>query len=96
MILKTVFIISVIDLSTKNKMLRWGVCIFTKIKNTDGWKKIKTFFGYFISEIPKFFCMDFFRKCLIFRRSTPFRKPVDVTCVFFVTSTLQTLDYFST
>ena len=88
MILKTVFIISVIDLSTKNKMLRWGVCIFTKIKNTDGWKKIKTFFGYFISEIPKFFCMDFFRKC--------FRKPVDVACVFFVTSTLQTLDYFST
>ena len=65
MILKTVFIISVIDLSTKNKMLRRGFVILQKSKIQTVGKKKKTF-GYFISEIPKFSCMDFFRKCSMF------------------------------
>ena len=61
------FIIYVIDLSTKNKT---GVHIFTKIKNTDDWKKKKNvFFSYFVSVIPDFSYMDFFRKYSMFRRS---------------------------
>ena len=35
------FILYVIDLSTKNKNVKTGVHTFTKIKNTDGWKKEK-------------------------------------------------------
>ena len=34
----------------------------------------KVFFSYFISEIPKFFYMGFFRKCSMFRRSIPLKK----------------------
>ena len=63
------FIIYVIDLSTKNKMLKTGFHIFTKIKNTDRLKlKKNTCFSYFISENPVFF---FFRKCSIFHGSIP-------------------------
>ena len=36
----------------------------------DDWKKKKiVFFNYFISEIPDFSYMGFFRKCSMFRRS---------------------------
>ena len=50
------FIIYVIDLSTKNKMLKTGFHIFTKIKNTDRLKlKKNTCFSYFISENPVVF-----------------------------------------
>ena len=38
-------IIYVIDLSTKNKNVKTGVHIFTKIKNTDGWKQKKKYFS---------------------------------------------------
>ena len=38
------FIIYVIDLSTKIKC-KDGVYIFTKLRNTDGWKKKKIFFS---------------------------------------------------
>ena len=37
------FIIYVIDLSTKNKNVRTGVHIFYKIKTKDSWKLKKTF-----------------------------------------------------
>ena len=48
------------------------VHIFTKIKNTDVWKKKKyVFFSYFISMIPNFSYMDFFRKCSMFCQSIP-------------------------
>ena len=40
------FIIYVIDLSTKNKNVKTGVHIFTKIKNTDVWKKKKKKFFF--------------------------------------------------
>ena len=33
----------------------------------------KAFFSYFISEIPNFSYMRFFRKCSMFRRRIPFR-----------------------
>ena len=49
--------------------LKWdrktGVHIFTKIKNTNGWK------SYFNSGIPNFFFMVSFRKCLMFHWSIP-------------------------
>ena len=41
------FILYVIDLSTK-KNGKTGAHIFTKIKNTDDWKKMKKNFSYFI------------------------------------------------
>ena len=47
-----------------------GLDIFTKIKNTDGWKK-SVFFSYFISGIPKFSYMGFFRKSSMFHQSIP-------------------------
>ena len=48
------------------------VHIFTKIKHTDIWKKKKyVFFSYFISVIPNFSYMDFFRKCSMFCWSIP-------------------------
>ena len=64
---QNMFIIYVIDLSTQK---RWkdGVHIFTKIKNTDGWKKKKyLFFSYFVSGIAIFYYMAFIRKfqCLV-------------------------------
>ena len=48
-----------------------GVHMFTKIKNTDGWKHKKIFFSYFISEIPHFSYMRFYRKWAMFRWSIP-------------------------
>ena len=58
------FIVYVIDLSTKNKISRRGVYIFFKIKIQQ-----KKSFSFFISEIPNFFISLFFRKCSMFRRS---------------------------
>ena len=71
------FIIYITDFSTKNKT---GVHFFTKIKFTEGWKYKKTiFFSYFISEIPNFSHMGFFRKCSKFRRSIPLMPQRNVT-----------------
>ena len=33
----------------------------------------KKFFSFYISEIPNFSCVFFFRKCSMFRRSIPLR-----------------------
>ena len=45
------FIIYLIDLSTKKQNVKTGLHIFTKIKNTGHWKQKKFFFQYFTSEI---------------------------------------------
>ena len=37
-------------------------------------EKKNVFFSYFISGIPKFSYMGFFRKCSMFHRSIPFKK----------------------
>ena len=51
-----------------------GVHILTKIKNTDVWKKKKNvLLCYFISVIPNFSYMDFFRKCSMFCQSIPLK-----------------------
>ena len=50
-----------------------GVHMFTKIKNADGWKHKKFFFSYFISEIPHFSYMRFYRKWAMFRWSIPLK-----------------------
>ena len=71
-ILKTYVHYYVIDLSTKNKMERRGFIFLQKSNvQTVGNRKKKTFFCYFISEIPNFAYMGFFRKCSTFRRSIP-------------------------
>ena len=57
------FIIYVTQLKIKNH-------IFTKIKNTDGWKRM-FLYSYFISQIPNFSHVGFFRECSMFRRSIP-------------------------
>ena len=68
------FIIYVIDLSTKNKMLKTGFHIFTKIKNTDRLKlKKNTCFSYFISENPVFF---FFQKMFNISWEHSFNRPL--------------------
>ena len=70
------FIIYVIDLPTKYKMLRRGFTFLQKSKiQTVGKRKKYIFFSYFISVIPGFSYMDFFTKCSMFRRSIPL-KPV--------------------
>ena len=53
------FIIYVIDLSTKNKNVGMRVHIFFKIEKIGHWKYKKKTFSYFISEIPNFSYMCF-------------------------------------
>ena len=68
-----------------------GVHVFTKTKNTDVWKKgKKAFFSYFITEIPDFSYMKFFRKCWMFPRSTPLvaiskKKQIEIRPLIFKT-----------
>ena len=49
--------------------------IFTIIKNDNKKKRLekKSFFSYFISEIPNFSYMAFIKKCPMFRQSTPLK-----------------------
>ena len=71
---QNMFIIYVIDLSTKNKMWRRGFIFFIKIKNTDGWKKKKKIF--LVISFQKFLIFSyicFFRKSLMFRRRMPLK-----------------------
>ena len=64
------FIIYVIDLSTKNKNVKTGVCIFIKIKSTGRWdKKIRELnsLTYLVGNRRKnFFSVNSFQKILIF------------------------------
>ena len=48
------FIIYVVDLSTKNKMWRRGLKFLQKLKMQMVVKRKKNVFSYFISEIPNF------------------------------------------
>ena len=57
------FIIYVIDLSTKIKCKDGGSYIYKIEKYRRLEKEKKILFRYFISEIPNFSCMGFFRKC---------------------------------
>ena len=69
---QNMFIIYVIDLSTKNKMERRGSYFYKNQKHR--WfekEKQNEFFKYLISEIPNFSYMAFIRKCSMFRPSTP-------------------------
>ena len=68
-----VFIIYVIGFSTKNKIKRRGLMFLqkSKIQTVGNRKKNYFFFSYFISEIPNFSYVRFFRKCSMFRRSIP-------------------------
>ena len=51
-------------------MQRRVLIFLQKSKNTDRCKRKKTvFFRYFISDIPNFSCMGFFRKYSMFRRN---------------------------
>ena len=55
-----------------------GVSVFYKNQKYRPLKiEKKTFFGYFISEIPNFSYMRFFRKCPMFRRSIPLSKLIN-------------------
>ena len=50
------------------------VHILTKTKNTDRWKQKKKN-QFFVSEIPNFYYMGFFRKCSMFLQSIPLKFP---------------------
>ena len=69
---QNMFIIYVIDLSTKNKMWRRG-SYFYKNQEYRRLEKKYMFFSYFILEIPNFSYIFFFRKFLMFRRRIPLK-----------------------
>ena len=60
------FIIYVIDLSTKDKNVKRGFIFLQKLKMQTIGNRKKIFFSYFISEVPNFSYMVFFRECSIF------------------------------
>ena len=69
--LQNMFIIYVTDLSPKNKMQWWRLNFLQKSKLQMVGNKKK--FYYFISEIPNFFYMGFFRKFSMFHWSIPLK-----------------------
>ena len=67
------FIIYIIDLSIK-KNVKTGSYFYKNQKRGGLEKEKKVIFSYFNSKIPNFSYTGFFKKCSMFRRSTPLKK----------------------
>ena len=71
--------------------LKKGVHIFTKIKKTEGWKKRKKYFSFFVTEFLYFSYKRFFRKWSMFRRSIPSTHETNLVNLIFERNLTKTL-----